>query len=261
LPRDFFKAFFVWVMIIASYVVLIMTASRSAWLGAGIVAAIFLAYVLREKRYILIGFTLGSFLFGVGLVYVFNLTNFELGNRIQSTGSGKQEITISCASDENLPNFVENINELKTHGCRHINLEEIAAEKLKERTVLRIYRNDPNVSIRSEIYKKSWEEIRKSPIVGIGWGNISGILGKDGRGAGLNSSNIFLEIWLGAGLIGLIAFLIFLGNIFYKIFEATGEWRLFLALSLMAILIPNLFNAGIMLGFLWVYLAITQIKN
>lgn len=282
-----FKIFSYFLLLTTCYALLILTVSRSAWLGAGVVSVIFILYILKNKNYNLLGLIFNSILLSFGIIYIFGLTNFELGNRIQSTGSGKQEITISCGKSNDVPRLIRNVSELEKYNCRHINLENIEKEKLAGHAVIKVYRDDPSVSIRGEIYKKSWEEIKKNPIFGIGWGNISEILGVDKRGAGLNSSNIFLEIWLGAGIVGLIVFVLVLGNIFYKgillfgnnfkfkisnlksntndqIFngkEETQVWKLFLILSFFAILIPNLFNAGIMLGFLWMWLAIVQIKN
>jgi O-antigen ligase len=134
---------------------------------------------------------------------------------------------------------------------------------------MEIYRQDPNVQTRSEIYQKSWNEIKKHPILGIGWGNIGSILGKDERGTPLNSSNIFLETWLGAGIIGILCLVIFLTHILYssvrKYYYSSDDSskliNLFFIISFFAIIIPNLFNAGIFLGFFWVWLAITQINN
>jgi O-Antigen ligase len=260
------QASLIWIMITLSYVALILTVARSAWLGAGIVLIIFVAYILKSKNYSLIGLTFGSILVSIGIVYIFGLTNFELGNRIQSTGSGKQEITVSCDKDSNIPRSIKNISELEKFNCVHINLEDIEKETSLGRVITRAYRDDPNVSIRSEIYKKSWEEIKKHPIVGIGWGNIGQILGSDERGESLNSSNIFLEVWLGSGLLGIIAFVLVLGNIFYRgvrnVFQNKEDiFGIFISLSFFAIIIPNLFNAGIMLGFLWVWLAVAQIEE
>jgi O-antigen ligase len=124
------------------------------------------------------------------------------------------------------------------------------------------------VNIRAEIYKKSWQQIKTHPVLGIGWGNIGDVLGKDERGAGLNSSNIFLEIWLGAGILGIIAFLsvwvyILLKSV-YAFFNTEDNlikvFSLFIAISWLGITITNCFNAGILLGFLWVYMAIALIE-
>ena len=107
------------------------------------------------------------------------------------------------------------------------------------------------------------DQIIKHPILGIGWGNISAILGTDERGMGLNASNIFLEVWLGSGLIGILSFKILLGYIFVKssIMYLDREIEdktvtAFIILGWAAIVFPNLFNSGIFLGFLWIYLAI-----
>jgi hypothetical protein len=253
------------------------------------------------------------------LIYFFNLTNFEVANRLQSTGSGYQEITIACLSAKNeqeslnLTNFLQNnqpihnLQELEKYRCWHINLEEIANEKAQGHLVAKIYRTDPTINIRGKIYQKSWQEIQQHLILGIGWGEIGKILGEDENGTILNSSNIFLEIWLGAGIFGLLAFVILIGGIFWqgmrliisswqffnhqhsnssaqhstkissntttstsisgvkdfsstkisplKIFQEKQKmlWGMFLILGLVAIIIPNLFNAGILLGFIWLF--------
>ena len=102
------------------------------------------------------------------------------------------------------------------------------------------------------------------PVLGIGWGSINKILGTDERGAGLNASNIFLEVWLGAGLLGFLAFVILLGYILVASVFAfisnddkskNGTAIVFVMLGWAAVVIPNLFNSGIFLGFVWVYLA------
>ena len=132
-----------------------------------------------------------------------------------------------------------------------------------------ISRNDPNVQTRSMIYQKSWNEIKNHPILGIGWGNIGSVLGRDERGTPLNSSNIFLETWLGAGILGFLTLIILLGYILLKsirnYFHAEDIMQkiinLFVIVSWFAIMIPNLFNAGIFLGIFWVWLGVTFIKE
>lgn len=271
----------------ASYMTLILTVSRSAWVGVVAVNFIFLMIVLTDLRfdprhwqwkavaqikipiYLIVALS-------VALVYFFNLTSFQLFNRAQSTGTGLQEITISCengAGDWKSvpvadPIVIENTNELEQYHCRHINLEDIDREAAEGRFVTVAFRKDPNINIRQEIYKKSWAEIRNNPVLGIGWGNISDVLGKDERGAGLNSSNIFLEVWLGAGILGLLAFVaIWLGVIIRALksfLEDNFEMKavgIFLLVGSVAIIVPNLFNAGILLGYLWLFLGITFIKK
>jgi len=291
----------IYLLLTTCYILLILTVSRSAWLGAIVVSIMYLVFTLSpfgkelvpsndwegkrlkraggfEKRAKLQwrrffrqlrNLAIAGFC-SLLVVWIFNLTNFELGNRLQSAGSGLQEITISCENNQQpitdnqqqLPKIIKNISELQQYNCYHINLENIEKEKMAGHIITTIYRDDPNVNIRAEIYRKSWEEIKKHTILGIGWGNISQVLGIDERGAGLNSSNIFLEVWLGSGILGLMAFVFVWGNILFTSYKLQAtSYKLFLVLSLFAIIIPNLFNAGIMLGFLWVWLAVANIKQ
>jgi len=263
-----------WLLIVLVFTLLILTVSRSAWLGALAVTFIFLFSVftrlkvqpknwqwmetIKLKMCVIIALAIS-----IALVYFFQLTTFQLGNRAQSTGTGLQKITVACpgSMDVLIPQTVASEDEYLRYGCRQINLEEIEGEKIKGSYVNEIYRKDPNVSIRSEIYKKSWELIKAHPILGIGWGSISAYLGKDARGAGLNASNIFLEIWLGAGIFGLIAFvallIIIMTRALHNFAQDDAEMKsvgLFILLGLVAIVVPNLFNSGIMLGFLWLFL-------
>lgn len=296
--------YFLYLLLVVYYILLTLTVSRSAWLGAIVVTLIFCGYVFRKKEYRMILGLVVAFLLSVGVIYVFNLTNFELGKRLQST-AGLQEITVSCKQlkqDLNIKRTIWDTEQLRQIGCQHINLEEIKNEKAMGNFVTKVYRDDPNVNIRAKIYEKSWEQIKKYPIVGIGWGNISQTLGTDENGNGLNASNIFLEVWLGSGIIGLVSFILILSWIFWKnillpqewkyyfelaknsfvqksnlknknynstldyhnstvTIEEKNIWNLFVMLSFFAIFVPNLFNSGIMLGFLWFWLAITQINS
>ena len=273
-----FRVTMLYIILVSSYVLLILTVSRSAWLGAFVSLAVFLLVIFTDLRIrnwkwketikIKLGI-IASLAAAIAVVYIFNLTNFQLFNRIQSTGTGMQKITISCKTDVSLPEKINNLDELGQYSCRHINLEEIESEKIAGSFVTEIYRKDPNVETRGEIYQKSWEQIKKHPLLGIGWGSISSVLGKDERGAGLNSSNIFLEVWLGAGIAGFLAFVIFW---FYIIFNAARNFYfsedisqksmfLFIITVWFGLTICNLFNAGILLGFLWVYMGIAAIKK
>ncbi|MDH4330653.1 MAG: O-antigen ligase family protein [Candidatus Moranbacteria bacterium] len=266
-----------WAFLLFTFSALILTVARSAWLGAATVVGLFLVFVLmdvesgkvtfRWKRFLDHGLFVFSALFvSVLVVNVFNLTNFELGGRATSTTSGLQEITIACDSENpSVPEVIAVVKDLDGYGCKHINLEEIEQFEEKGIFVGKVQRKDPNVGIRARIYEQSWIEIRKNPILGIGWGNISEILGRDERGAGLNSSNIFLEVWLGAGILGLVSFLVIVGNVFWRGAEALRRNEkvtgMIFILGVSAILIPNMFNAGIMLGFVWVFLGITGLEE
>lgn len=283
-----YKKLFLYIYLVLIFILLVITVSRSAWLGAAAVTFIFLVSTLTNFSFGMVNWQWKKLINSITLiiataviailyVFTFKLTNFQLFNRIQSTGTGLQKITISCdkrhcvrADDCEIgdgydPPEVILYNQQLTdsYGCRHINLENIESEKIKGNKVFEIYRKDPNMSIRKEIYQKSWQEIKNRPIMGIGWGNISSVLGKDERGAGLNSSNIFLEVWLGSGILG---FLCFMSVWLYILLRAIAQFiksadvlqkstMLFIILGWVGLTIVNLFNAGIFLGILWLYLA------
>jgi hypothetical protein len=284
-----FKIFktFLYLFLIPIYILLIITVSRSAWLGAGFITLVFLKAVLTDFSWHLKNWQWKMFLHqavfvacsgavSLLIMYSFNLTNFQLWSRAASA-SGLQKITISC---ENIPQKncllvpikdtlrVENIEELEKYCCRHINLEDIKKETSIGNFVTEAYRPDPNVNIRGQIFQKSWEAIKKHPILGIGYGAIAPYLGQDERGVSLNSSNIFLEVWLGSGLIGLLAFVLIWLNaimVFVKRFwsgynEEEKALALFVLLGIFAFLIPNLFNAGIFLMIMWFFWGIIPIK-
>ncbi len=272
------RLLFLYAFLTAIFILLILTVSRSAWLGAFFVTVIFLLGVFTDFRFGIWNWKkvleakagiLVSLLMALGIVYAFHLTNFQLWSRLESTGSGLQKITISCENDEtNLPGTITDTDELEKFHCRHINLEDIGSEKAIGRVIREIPRYDPNIRTRNKIYQKAWEQIKKHPILGIGWGSIGQALGKDERGASLNSSNIFLETWLGAGVLGLLALV---SLWIYIFFESVWKFRnsqdhisktisLFAIISWFAITIPNLFNAGLFLGFLWLWLGIIFVK-
>lgn len=281
--------------------VLLMTVSRSAWLGTAISGiAVLLAlssrfqFFTRKKvdveihgmsiswNLLLRGSDhydgrkrLGIWLvtiaapFLVALALAPSLTRFDLSGRADSIASGNQKITVSCDSaDTALPRVLHTMDELSQNNCRHIDLEEIDTEKLSGKSILTVLRPDPNVDIRKDIYAKSWSEIREHPLLGIGWGSISPLLGTDGRGTGLNASNVFLEIWLGSGIMGLLGFL---GFIVLVLVRATRNLLrphpesglleralpIFILSAIPGLLVFDLFNSGILLGFLWVFFAST----
>lgn len=260
-----------WLLITSIYILLILTVSRSAWLGALAVTAVFLLAVFTKlklnpkewqwkKTLQIKSGILASLLVAIGLVYFFNLTTFQLWNRAGSTASGLQRITVSCEENITLPERIGSVAELEQYGCRHINLEDKLYEKMAGNFVKEIDRPDPNVSIRAEIYRKSWNVIKENPLLGIGWGNSVSILGRDERGEALNSSNIFLEAWLGSGILGFLALVyIFVYAIiqslrnFVRDNDGAKISGLFVLLCAVALLVPNLFNAGIFLGILWVF--------
>lgn len=249
---------------------LAMTVSRSAWLATLVVLASYAFLLWRgndnaEKA----KFSANNFLRGarevmtVGLILVLSFvtvkllgfSDFDFLNRASSTVSGEQKITISCKENRSLPERVESIDDLSVLGCRHINLEEIQPEKNRGFFVGEINRPDPNVDIRKNIYETVWQEGQKHPWLGQGWGASSRILGQDEQGNGLNASNIFLEIWLSAGILGLFGFGFVLFWALKTILEMPKSIQGFFLLSGVAYLTANLFNAGIFSGFFWIWLA------
>ena len=264
------------VMAAATTVALILTVSRSAWLGAAAAIGVFLVvdFWRRESsfRAILIN---GVIIFGVIAISIIaihfaSLTSFELKNRLSSISSGKQNITISCDAPVNLPVVVSDIALLAQYGCRHIMLEEIAQERSRGAFVTTVLRDDPNVQTRMQLYKKSLALIMQHPFMGIGWGSAGIFFGADARDATLNTSNIFMETWLGGGMLSLAMLGGILGAMIAKTmrhlrrtaFDASAyALAVFVLLGLCAIIIPNFFNAGLLLGFVWVFFGIALMQK
>ena len=274
--KNYYKIFVEGLFLVGLLGVLVITVSRSAWLGAGAgmitfaFGSIFWMIKSGFKNNIKKSGALGvglllAFFLALAIVVGLPLTNFQLINRFQSTSSGIQKITVACKSSENLPTQINNVSELEALNCQHINLEEIETKKNQGYVVEEIYRQDPNVNIRKTIWNKSLTMIKNQPIWGIGWGNIGNRLGQDENGATLNASNIFLEMWLGAGLLGVMSLVVFLvGIVSYNLrclikCQKTEIYFsvLFILSSLVGLLISNMFNSGLLLGFLWIFFAIT----
>jgi hypothetical protein len=255
-------------------VALVLTVSRSAWIGAIIVILGFLKVTLLGGSLKFSNWQLknasvaflnisATFIFSLSVIYIFGLTSFQLGSRAQSTG-GLQKITIACTLEHGIvPEKINSVTDLAPLGCKHINLEDIEKEKMLGNFIAETSRPDPNVGIRARIYAQSLGQIKTNPIFGIGWGSISSILGKDENGNGLNASNIFLETYLGAGMLGFTSLVILFVYIFIKgvkLYFSKDIKMHSMAVALLlawgAVVIPNLFNSGIFLGFVWVYLGV-----
>lgn len=266
------------------FLALLLSVSRSAWLGAcaaGIVAFFCLFSLTRNEWRRAVFRWLGavSMAFLVALSIAPFLTHFDLFDRAAST-AGLQEITVSCVAEVALPGAIADLSDLNAYGCRHIDLEEIGTERIAGHFISTVDRPDPNVEIRKDIYAVSLEKTREHPVLGIGWGSIGTYLGTDGRGAVLNASNLFLEVWLGSGLLGILGFLsiwiaipIFATRklLRFPAYESSSVHHLEARLPSEAVLpvlvlsawagltVFNLFNSGVLLGHFWIFLTIATL--
>ncbi|MEI8096530.1 MAG: O-antigen ligase family protein [Candidatus Moraniibacteriota bacterium] len=264
------------VFLFLGYIALLLTVSRSAWLATffGIMSILFLyawqhgvwRALLDRNRIIILDmlwlklFIVIPFFLAFFVVYFSSLSPFDLLDRSKSTATGDQKITIACEKVVVLPQKITDLNELATFGCEHIRLEEKESQKSSGKYVAEIFRNDPNVHIRADIYTKVIDAIKNNFLFGIGFGNISLFLGTDERGTGLNASNIFLEVWLGTGFIGSIAFLFFWFGLGIKWFREGIKEHSFLAVMFVSLFVTltvfNLFNSGLFLGFFFFCMAL-----
>lgn len=277
----------VYLLIFLNLTLLILTLSRSAWIGAAATIFFYLLFNLYKKSNGGLAFTPRIFANQFGIVFLIfvasvaaihfgKLSKFDILDRARSTATSQQMITIACDSSANIPLTIARTEELTKLNCQHINLDEIEYFKSQGKIVTEIFRKDPNVMTRSQIYRQSFEIIRAHPFTGVGFGTITQTLGADERGSGLNESNIFLQIWAGCGGLGLIAFITILGYLFiYSIRRISPvcpinrfigcpivkddferSLNIFILLGLLALLIPNLFNAGLLMGLYWLGLAV-----
>lgn len=262
------------------FLILILTMARSGWLAA--VTGMIIGGMLFYSRYglfqalrtwdkdilwkgvrgkVFIGLPLAA---ALSVIIFFQLTSFDVFDRGTSLSSGLQKITISCDTDVAPPERIARIELLPSYGCRHIDLEAIEDERAAGHVVTEIFRDDPNISIRKNIYMESWSLIKAHPATGIGFGNVSHFFGIDGRGAGLNASNVFLEVWLGAGLVGFIAFMVFwfsfpialMKNIFQAPDRKDSVMAIGLSAAWIAITVFNCFNSGLLIGTMWIFFSI-----
>lgn len=259
-----------------SFLGLLLTVARSAWVGFFVSLVIFLKLLLFQKYGFFIAreWRWGLLAKGVGIVsltlslalfivWAFRLTTFELSGRAGSAVSGFQEITISCGAPVSLPEKIGNVSDLFAYGCRHIRLEEIESERRAEKFVTTILRPDPSIEARRLIREKTFLTLRENWVLGIGWGNIGSVLGTDDRGARYNASNAFLEVWLGGGILSLLSFLAlwllipFLSVRSFFAHDSGSDARavaVFFLVSWGGCTVFNFFNSGILLGFVWVWL-------
>lgn len=269
------------ILLFFGFTALIITVSRSAWLAAlagtaaaliifgwqrGIFDAIYWRNMQILRRAFLVKLFIGiPFFAALILVYIAGLSPFDLLDRSKSVASGEQKITIVCEQEIVLPEKIDSLEALADYGCAHIRLEDIAAKQAAGGYVTEIFRNDPNVHIRQDIYGKVAPILKEHWFAGIGFGVIAEYLGTDDRGAGLNASNIFLEVWLGAGVIGFLAFIVFWFGLGGKWLSIACKERSSLALILVSVWIAatifNIFNSGLFLGWFFLCMALLLIPS
>ena len=277
----------IYLLIFLNLTLLILTLSRSAWIGTAAIIVFYLIFNSYQKGNRGTRFTPRRFanqfmtiflisLISLAAIFFGKLSKFDIFDRARSTATNEQKITIACDDSSNIPQIISNIGDLAAYNCQFINLEEINLYKSQGKFVTEIFRKDPNVMTRSQIYKKSFEIVREHPILGVGFGTVTQALGTDERGSGLNESNIFLQIWAGSGILGLIAFTISILYLFIYSFRRISpvcplnriigcpivrddfEMKLyiFMFIGLIALILPNLFNAGLLMGLFWLGLAV-----
>lgn len=253
-----------------STLVLLLSMTRSAWLGMAamgfffIIVSLVTFIKLGEPRRVALLLARAAGVVGLAVIMIplLHLSRFSLLDRAVSTG-GNQKITIACTEAERAPKFISSIEELAGYGCQHILLEEKEVLRSQGYTIEEIERSDPNVAVRKSIYARVTELIQERPVQGIGWSVVGMRLGSDERGAALNASNMFLEFWLGSGLMGFLAFsLLWFGFGFQSgKLALTGGQReiafpLFFHLTWIGWMVFNLFNSGILLGFFFFFLGL-----
>lgn len=259
-----------WLALVVVFVVLILTVSRSAWLATLFLLACSFFFIFLEKNSRTFQFQTSlrtmqfftvAFVVSLLLVKTIPLTHFELINRVQSTATHLQEITLACPPGVYPPQRIETLADLIPYDCLHIPLEEKASYGAAGKFITTTLRPDPNVSIRKSLYQTAWSTLREHPVLGIGWGNIGPRLGVDERGASYNASNLWLDVWLGGGLLSVFSLLAFFGWASFSILRLWWQGKAqaihgaLLAL-VVGFLVFNLFNTGLLLGFVWVWLAL-----
>ncbi|HHH12581.1 MAG TPA: hypothetical protein ENJ77_01745, partial [Candidatus Moranbacteria bacterium] len=246
---------------------LLLTASRAAWLGA-LAGAVLIVAAAVWKDSFRGGLRAGVFflslpIFSYLAIKAGSLTAFDLLQRAESVG-GRQEITVACANKAAAGALREylsaregeklsSVDELTSFACEHIRLEEIEEKRSAGREVITVYRDDPSSEVRRDLYHRSRQLIAERPFFGIGFGREAEVFGRDDSGRAHNAGNLFLQVWLGGGLIALAALTAFLGLLLFRLFSRLAISRrreniVFSAALLaaaVALLVSNLFNAGL----------------
>lgn len=251
-------------------VALILTVSRSAWLALAAAGVALIFVITRRQNHYAFGEafrTIGILLlilFGaLGVVQWFHLSRFDLSERLESSATGMQTITIACPQGTSAPTSIETLQQLQVVGCQHISLEEKDSFRSQGFLVTTTHRPDPNTNIRLHLWRATIDVLKNNALFGIGWGSIGPILGVDGRGTALNTSNLLLEAYAGAGLLGFIGMTLVFSSIgirsFVRVIMGIAQpQHEAILVTLVAVVVFNLLNAGEFLGFLWVWMGVSS---
>lgn len=235
------------------YTVVILTIARASWLAAIGVMGFYLLLVFLNKEnpfrlaFLEAGKTIVVLMVSLGIIYALALTPFSLKNRLLSIVTG-QEVHAVITDSETGKEI--SIDKKKVEDYRKKGIE-VKTKKVR----------DVNISRRTESFTDNFDIVLKHPFLGIGFGGIQSAFGQ-----GINANNIFMEVWIATGTLGLIIFATVLYCIarewcvlyFKKRSKHNSAYLRFVILGLVAIIIPNIFNSGIFLGFFWVYLGLAS---
>ncbi len=257
-----------WGVVISSVaaIMLILTVTRSAYLAAacGVIVAAALygaaAQWQAARRFLARALTAGAV--AVAVVWIGQLTRFDLIDRVASVATARQTITVACATADGAARLttkghIAGMAALADYRCVHIRLEEEAAWRARGAQIVTVTRPDPSIGVRAQIYARVyalWQRDWFTRFFGVGWGRAD--FGRDANGTPLNSSNALFAVWLGGGMVALIGVLWYAGAVIYGVWRHRASRRAALFGSVLATLAcANLFNAGVLLGFVWITLA------
>lgn len=253
LVRLFDKRYLTYGLQALFFIVIILTIARASWLAAtAVIGAYLLITFIDDNNPFLMPIAQGVriffvFLLSLGIIYSLHLTPFSLKNRALSIVTG-QEVHAVMTDPETGKEVSIKKSEIENYTKKGIEVKQKKVE-------------DINISRRTESFTDNFDIILKHPLLGIGFGGIETVFGK-----GVNANNIFMEVWIATGTLGLIIFLLVLYClvrewVVYFVKRRNRQntaYLLFVILGLVAMVIPNMFNSGLFLGFFWIYLGLAD---
>lgn len=201
-----------WVLLIPIvFLAIILSGTRGIWAGAiGVpFVALILAYTAKRKGWLkessLIGY-LGSYMAIFFLLFLVAFPIFSSPQFLLSKGD----------------------NDILRHRIRSI-----------------IDFGETSNSQRLEIWKQSWEFIKKEPLTGIGIGNYPLVLNQkvELAKAGSTAHNIYLHVWSEIGVVGLVLLLFIFWKVFHYAWLSLHQGSPKIAI----------YSAGMLLVLPWIY--------